>query len=704
MAFQSFMQAVPVWEHEPEERLNRQLIFRETVDSLRSAVLKVAAADFYRLTVNGQFAAYGPARTTVGYARVDEIDLSAYDRAGENEILLEVAGYDCGSLSTCRQRSFLAAELFVNGASVRHTGRDFPAWVNVRREQHVERLSVQRHFMEQWDMRLPLMFAPEERVTLAAVEPAEWLARGVPYPEYPVREIAEFVSRGTYVQRADFTGVKLNAYSFDMAKEPDWGFFRPEKIADKPYRFVTTREQTVTQGAGCLPQTVRAGGWLMADMGRIECGFIRLTVRAEEETDLVLAMSELCDGDTFAFSQINIQSVIAYHLAAGEEYELQSFEPYTFRQTAVFVRHGCATISRIGVRTLEHGSKAIERTFRDPGLNAVYNAALRTFKHNAVDILTDCPSRERAGWLCDSFFTGRAEHFLYGESPVETAYLENYRLYRNEGEFPRGVLPMCYPSDPHNNNKFIPQWDMWYVLEVCEYLEMRRPDVDRELFRESVTGLMEFFARHENELGLLEKLPSWNFIEWSDANTWTQDVSWPTNMLYAGVLEAAGRVFGLAGAAEKAERIRKTVAEMAFDGEVFLDHAMRCEDGTLRNYPHVSEAAQYYAILFGGVDLHDGKYEALRRHVVEDFADFVPGERQFCPKNAFIGLYLRMNVLMNMGDGALLKENVLNFCSGMARDTETLWEYKQRRGSYNHGFAAYIAMTIPFADGQESAI
>ena len=704
MAFQPFVHAMPVWEREPEERLNRQLIFRETIGSLKNTVMKVSAADFYRLTVNGRFVAFGPARTALGYARVDEIDLSDYDRAGENEILIEVAGYDCCSLATCRQRSFLTAELFAGGASVRYTGRDFPAWLNIRREQRVERFSVQRHFMEQWDMRQAMRFAPEERVTLEPVAPVEWLARGVPYPEYPVREIETFISRGTYAERADCAGVKLNAYSFDMTQEPDWGFFPPEEIADKPYRFVATREQSVTQGEGCLPQTVRAGEWMMADMGRIECGFIRLTVRAEEETDLVLAMTELCDGDTFAFSQINMQPVVVYHLAADEEYVLQSFEPYTFRQAAVFVRQGCATIRRIGVRTLERGGRAIGRTFREPGLDAVYRAALRTFRHNAVDILTDCPSRERAGWLCDSFFTGRAEYFLYGETPVEDAYLENYRLYRNRGEFPAGVLPMCYPSDPHQDNKFIPQWDMWYVLEVCEYLEKRRPDVDRELFRESVMGVVEFLARYENELGLLEKLPSWNFIEWSDANTWTQDVSWPTNMLYAGVLEAAGRVFAIAGAAEKADRIRRTVAEMAFDGEVFCDHARRCEDGTLRNYPHVSEAAQYYAILFGGVDLQDNKYEALRRHVVEDFAGFVPGERQFCPKNAFIGLYLRMNVLMNMGDGALLRENVINFCSGMARDTETLWEYKQRKGSYDHGFAAYIALALPLADGQEGAI
>ena len=81
-------------------------------------------------------------------------------------------------------------------------------------------------------------------------------------------------------------------------------------------------------------------------------------------------------------------------------------------------------------------SGAIERKFRNPEHAEIYRAALRTFSHNAVDLFTDCPSRERAEWLCDTFFTGRAKHFFFGDSVIEDAFLENYVLYKNEGEFP----------------------------------------------------------------------------------------------------------------------------------------------------------------------------------------------------------------------------------------------------------------------------
>ena len=48
--------------------------------------------------------------------------------------------------------------------------------------------------------------------------------------------------------------------------------------------------------------------------------------------------------------------------------------------------------------------------------------------------------------------------------------------------------------------------------------------------------LLDFFKKYENQDGLLEKLPSWVFVEWSAANNFVQDVNYPSNMLYAGVL------------------------------------------------------------------------------------------------------------------------------------------------------------------------
>ena len=95
---------------------------------------------------------------------------------------------------------------------------------------------------------------------------------------------------------------------------------------------------------------------------------------------------------------------------------------------------------------------------------------------------------------------------------------------------------------------------MWYVLEVKEYLTERNPSVDRELFKKSVMGIVDFLARHENSDGLLQNLPSWNFVEWSTANEWVQDVNYPTNFLYAEVLRSAYALYGDESLLKKAEK------------------------------------------------------------------------------------------------------------------------------------------------------
>lgn len=760
-----FKQAVPVWINagSEEEKINCHLIFRERLPSLKDVTLTITAADFYRLWINGQFVAFGPARTALGYARVDEYNLSPYDRSdasavdsddpfagiashtesigpnaealpSSHEILLEVAGYHCHSYASVFQDSFLIAELSKGEALLKYTGRDFEAFANARRVRKTERFSVQRHFTEVWDERIENPFAPEYAVeTVPVARDIRLIPRSVPYPACECIDLTEYISRGTFIpgEESILSEKERNAYSFSTQKNPSWEHFSPKEISVKPYRYVKslianpvnawangkdtgerfcfmeTKSPMKQENPTCpvsstgypLPVTIHAGEWAMVDLGLDYAGFLRWSGTAHEETDLIVAFTELCDPHKFSFVKNDMQTVIEYFLPAGKELQAESFEPYSFRQIAFFVKSGSLTLYSAGLRTFERDTKAaIPHRFRNEELNVIYRAALRTFAHNSVDLFTDCPSRERAGWLCDSFFSGRAEYFFYGETPIEDAYLENYVLYRNRGEYPKGVLPKCYPSDAEDTKTFIPQWNLWYILEVCEYLNLRRPDKDRKIFCSTVFGVLDYLSGFENELGLLERLPSWNFIEWSTANTWTKDINYPTNMLYAGALEAASHTFDRPDLKKKAQLIRRTVVEMSFDGEVFIDNALRNEDGTFTNTKNVSEANQYYAVLFGGIDLEDRKYYPLKRLIIDDFNHFAPGDRIFCPKNAFIGLYLRMNVLMNLGNGKLLYENLIAFFSDMSRETGTLWEYRERKESLDHGFASYVALTLPLAD------
>ena len=211
-------------------------------------------------------------------------------------------------------------------------------------------------------------------------------------------------------------------------------------------------------------------------------------------------------------------------------------------------------------------------------------------------------------------------------------------------------------------------------------------------------GILEFLARYENADGLLQNLPSWNFVEWSTANDWVQDVNYPTNFLYSATLKAAGELYGDDALLERSAKVQKVTREKAFDGEVFIDNAVLDENGVLQNTRNSSEAGQYYAILFGGVDLDDPKYAKLKAHVGNSFADFDTTGRGFVPVNAFIGLYLRILTLMALGEKEMLSFDLKSFFGGMVASTGTLWEYKQLKGSHDHGFSSLAAMAIDFVE------
>ena len=235
---------------------------------------------------------------------------------------------------------------------------------------------------------------------------------------------------------------------------------------------------------------------------------------------------------------------------------------------------------------------------------------------------------------------------------------------------------------------------MWYVLEVEEYLRHRNKAVDPVLFRPTVEGVLNYLARYENSDGLLEDLPSWNFVEWSDANSWTKNVNYPTNFLYAAVLLAADRLYGNTGWKTKAKHLQQRTAELSFDGELFTDNAVRNENGVLQNTGNTSEAGQYYAILFGNIDLDAPQYAPLKAHVLSGCKGVAQSGRRFVPVNAFIGLYLRLKTLLQLEQYSLLLDEVGDFFGGMAKKTGTLWEYREMKGSFDHGFASYAAYAM----------
>jgi alpha-L-rhamnosidase len=462
-------------------------------------------------------------------------------------------------------------------------------------------------------------------------------------------------------------------------------------------------------GEGSELGSLQEKEFVILDMGTNLTGFIGLEVSVLKPAKLFVVFDEILQDNDVNFKRLGTIAALTYDLkpvtrnTQPATFLLESFEPYTFRYAKIIVTEGEVTIDDFYLREYANPDvKIASFESGDEKLNRIFDAGVETFRQNAVDIFMDCPHRERAGWLCDSYFTARVANDLSGNTLIEKNFFENFLLPDSFPHLPKGMLPMCYPAD-HNDSVFIPNWAMWFVVELEEYLERSQ---DRQLIddlQHKVMALLDYFEPFKNEDGLLENLESWIFVEWSAANGFVQDVNYPTNMLFAKTLEIAGKLYEKSELITEAESIRDKIREQSFNGQFFVDNAVRQTKGHpgldpgpgLSLTSNTTEVCQYFAFYFGIAtpESHPELWQKLS-------TEFGPNRQEkglypdVHPANSFVGNYLRLELLSEYGLQQQILEESIDYFDYMAVKTGTLWENISTSASCNHGFASHIVHVL----------
>ena len=136
----------PVWVDESEIGSGATVCFRtafDRPDGCDAVELEVAASAVYRAFLNGEFVGWGPARTVVGFARVDRWPLRLCP--GRNVLTVEVAGYRFESYQYNGGEPFLSARVTAGWRTLAATPADFEA-IEVLRSRKGPKYSRQRGF------------------------------------------------------------------------------------------------------------------------------------------------------------------------------------------------------------------------------------------------------------------------------------------------------------------------------------------------------------------------------------------------------------------------------------------------------------------------------------------------------------------------------------------------------------------------------
>lgn len=693
----NFLKAKPIWLEDLTDQMNIQAVFSSElyINNIRDVTntkLFISAASLYKILVNNRYVGYGPARAAHGYARVDVWEIGRFLLLGTNQIDIEVAGYNCYSYYTLKQPSFVQAEVVINQSVMTATGFDFTGYRQYQREQKVMRYSFQRTFTEVWNKNKSLIKMKIEVLQ----NNIEYLKRTAPYPDASIFFMNRILGGGTYsIEKKE--NFKKDRFIKNISDE--FSGFHEEEIVKKPYYDMQQMVFSQSNHINKFPLKIKAGEYVLLDMGLNRSGFIMSEIETETSCHYMVSFDEKLVNGIIDYTGLAMINLVDYELPRGE-FKNETFEVYGFRYAMIIVTKGSLTLKKFAVRSYTYHN--IESNPHIKGnFDIIYKAAVETFRQNSVDVFMDCPTRERGGWLCDSFFTARSEYSFTKDNELERCFIENFRLYNRLDSLPEGMLPMCYPAD-HPDGNFIPQWSMWFILELGEAFD-RSSEISPSIYKRLCYDLLGFFERYENTDGLLEDLPGWNFIEWSKANDWVRNVNYPTNMLYAKTCSLIGNWYDDELLIKKSKRIGKQILKYSFDGKLFHDHAIRDENMTLVLCDDKSEVCQYYAILFLNIDVTQSRFAYLYDLIIHKFSMMkntpynvmIDGKENIIePANAIMGNYLRMDILFNLHRYKLLKEEILEVFKPMAYDTGTLWEYDTKKNSLNHGFASYAGVII----------
>ena len=694
-----FVSAEAVWPENFEKEMNISGGFRAVFNPAAGAevIFKVATSGIYRFFLNGEFKGAGPARGPHGYYRIDEWELKDLKYGEANLIAIEVAGYNVNSYYILDQISFLAAEIISDGKVLAATGKNsFEASLLSERVQKSQRYSFQRTFSEVYrlkpgfDLWRSDINADFKKSVCSIQETKSFIPRRLPFSLFSIRFPENVISSGK-MEKISAPEKLIKDRSLTEVGELYKGFKEAELETVPSVELQYFKSDIGKEIEKYIPDAdlkLSKESFHIFDFAVNLTGFIGIKVKCTENIRLYLTFDEILDesGDV-NFKRMSCVNVVTYFLSPGE-YSLETIEPYTMRYLKIIVLDGGSTINGLYLKEYVNPDVNEARfSAADKDLNKIFESGRETFRQNALDIFMDCPSRERAGWLCDSFFTSRAAFDLSGHALIEKNFLENYLLPEKFPHLPEGMLPMSYPSD-QKNGRFIPQWAMWFVIELEEY---QKRSQDYELvnsLKNRVFALFEYFKQFHNSDGLLEKLPSWNFIEWSKANEFVHDVNYPTNALYAAALETAGRLYNVPEMIKDAAVKRDTILKQSFNGEFFIDNAIRKND-KLKITGNRTEVCQYYIFYFNvaSPETHSKLWDTLK----DDFGPFRTDKFPDVHKaNAFIGNYLRLELLSRYGLAGQIIDESRGYLLKMADRTGTLWEMDNTIASCNHGFASHI--------------
>lgn len=605
---------------EKEENAPVFAFFRKEIDF--SALpehfpVRITADSRYKLYINGAFVEAGPLKGDRNGWYYDEVETAPFLRRGKNVWAVIVLWYPSdirkgnhGIYQTRVPGLFLESMQEDEGCALPEIRTD-SSWMT-KRASHIKIISENSFFA-------PLQIYEEAK---AAGGLAGWQEEGY--------SCEGWESAREYVPELP----KLQKRTIPFMRRRPGRFEKVSKLADSPAG--CGEWEDFLQGKRRITFAAHSRGCVEIDAGELMTGYLRLCVEEGSGAKIRLLQSEayvmsIPEGDGTELP-VKGDRTDAQHgvlcgytdqwtvSGKGSREHPEIYEPFWFR-TFRFVRLSVETAEEpLVLADLDYTETGYPLDIRsevstsDPSMREIWDISARTLKRCMHETYEDCPFYEQLQYAMDSRSQILYTYAVSADDRLARKCMEDFRRATKYD----GILNCSYPNRIRN---VIPGFSVYYIGMVYDHMMYFG---DRELVEEHMPvmeGILDFFRRHLNGQGIVEKIgglnipgETWSFIDWTPE--WDATTGVPAATLQGPItMESLLYVLGLiymeelclfAGRQEKAREYRQEMERV----REAVNTCCRGENGMYQDGPGIdtySQHCQVFAVLTGAVSPEEGR-------------------------------------------------------------------------------------------------
>ena len=432
----------------------KKIIFRGG----ENVILNISADDYYKLYINGEFVAQGPAPAYADSYNYNQIDITHFVKAGENVFAVHV--YYQGEINRVwnsgDNRQGMIADIFVDGKYF--CGTD-ATWIYGQAEEYSGSLTGSRtQYTENIDFRK---------------KEADWKK----------------------------TECKENTYCQVVALADDDHYFKAEPTeCIQVYRMDPEKVVQIEKGKWFLDFGTEIVGQFYMKV----CGMKGQKVR-------ILCGEELMENAPYCV-KYQMRCSCTYDetcILSGQEDEFEFYDYKGFRYVNVITdcenlnpETFCAVVRH---HRFEEKCRFVSNI---PWMEDVWKLCVNSLKWGVQEGYIDCPSREKGQYLGDFTVTGLAHLYITGDVKM---YRKALYDFAETAKVCKGLLSVA----PGGLMQEIADFSLQYPMQLYHYYQYTK---DLELVNRLYPvayGVLEYFVEYEGEDGLLLHADEkWNLIDW----------------------------------------------------------------------------------------------------------------------------------------------------------------------------------------------